>query len=56
VLKPSQYVPSYGGKGFGQIVITFIVAKKAYFTVYFALFTVYVGGWGWLKTSYGGEG
>jgi len=32
------------------------VAKKASFTVYFSLFTVYVGGGGWLKTSYREEG
>jgi len=30
-------------------------STKAYFTVYFALFTVYVEGRGWLKTPYGGK-
>jgi len=43
-------------RGFGQIVsTTFIVAKKACFTVYFVLCMVYVGRGGWLKTSYGVE-
>jgi len=32
------------------------VAKKSEFTVYFALFPVYLGGVGWLKTSDGGKG
>jgi len=32
-----------------------VAKKQAYFTVYFALFTVYVGGGSWLKTSYGGR-
>jgi len=43
--------------GFGQNRhTTFIVAEKAYFTVSLALFSVYVGEEGWLKTSYGGRG
>jgi len=33
--------------------ITFIAVEKAELTVPLALFTVYVGGEGWLKTSYG---
>jgi len=36
--------------------IAFIEAEKAYFTIPLVLFTVYVGGGGWLKTSYGGLG
>jgi len=36
--------------------ITFIVAEKVYFTVPLALFTVYVAGRAWPKTSYGGGG
>jgi len=34
----------WGEGGWPNRHITFIVAKKAYFTVYFALFMVYVGG------------
>jgi len=36
--------------------ITFIVAEKAQFTVFLALFAVYVGGGNWLKMSYGDGG
>jgi len=55
LLKPSEY-RHIGGGGWLNRHITFIVAKKAQFTVYFAVFTVYVGVRGWLKMSYVGEG
>jgi len=42
VLRPSR-VPSYGGGGWPNRHITFIVAEKAQFTVPLALFTVYMG-------------
>jgi len=55
LLKPSEY-RHMGGGVWPNRRITFIEAKKAEFTVYFALFTVYVEEWDWLKTSYRGRG
>jgi len=49
LLKPSEYNRHIGS--WSNHHITFIVAKKAKFTVYFALFAIYVGGGSWLKTS-----
>jgi len=55
LLKPSEY-RHMGGGVWPNRHITLTVAKKAKFTVYFVLFTVYVRGRGWLKTSCGGRG
>jgi len=54
LLKPSECRRMWGEGGWLNYYITFIVAKKALFTIYRALFTVYVGGW--LKTSYERKG
>jgi len=52
VVIQSIRVSSYGEGVWPNHHITFIVAKKASFTIYLALFTTYVGGGSWLKMSY----
>jgi len=48
--------PSQGGRGFGQIVITFIVAKESLiYSLFCSIYGIHGGG-GWFKTSYGGRG
>jgi len=47
---------SLNGGGWPNHHINFIVAEKAQFIVFLALFMVYVRRGGWLKTSYGGRG
>jgi len=55
LLKPSEY-RHMGGGGWPNRYITFIMAKKAQFTVYFALFTVLCEGMRLVESVIWGRG